>query len=217
VEFSTCDWPGRLVATAFCQGCPWSCPYCHNPALRDPRAPATLPWSDLTDLVRRRRGLLDGVVLSGGEPTVHLRFPTAARELKDLGTGVGLHTCGALPGRLEAALGALDWVGLDIKAPRRLYRQLTGSGTAADRAFDSLRLLRGSGVDHEVRTTLDLRLDEESLFELAEELLAEGVTAFTLQALRSQDGRTVLRRPSDLSAALLDRWRGSFRTLVLRE
>lgn len=217
VPLSTCDWPGRLVATAFCQGCVWTCRYCHNPALRDPFAPAPIGWSCLTDLAVRRRGLLDGVVLSGGEPTMHARFPAAVEELRDLGTAVGLHTCGALPGRLRAGLGSLDWVGLDLKAPRRLYRRITGSDSAADRAFESLRLVLGSGIDHEVRTTLDTCLDERALEELAEELLAEGVTAFTVQALRSADGGKVLRRPQDLPESLLDRWRGRFRTLVLRD
>ena len=94
---SSCDWPGQLVATAFLQGCPWRCTYCHNAAILDPRAPGTVPWRDVLDLLARRHGLLDGLVFSGGEPTRQARpVPTAARGAC-AGFGVGLHTVGHVP------------------------------------------------------------------------------------------------------------------------
>ncbi|NNH09134.1 radical SAM protein, partial [Cellulomonas fimi] len=80
---SSCDWPGRLVATAFLQGCPWRCTYCHNAAILDPRTPGVVPWSDVRDLLDRRRGLLDGVVFSGGEPTRQAGLVDAARQVRD--------------------------------------------------------------------------------------------------------------------------------------
>lgn len=190
---SSCDWPGRLVATVFLQGCPWRCTYCHNAGILDPRGPGVVPWSDVRELLARRRGLLDGVVFSGGEPTRQRALVDAAREVRAAGFGVGLHTGGAYPARLPALLPLVDWVGFDVKAPARLYRAITrvgGPATNADAAFASLRLVLDSGVDVEVRTTVDptvLRPDDVA--ELTEVLAGLGVHRHVLQEVRP-DGTT---------------------------
>lgn len=190
---STVDWPGRLVATVFLQGCPWRCTYCHNSAILDPRAPGVVPWQDVRDLLARRRGLLDGVVLSGGEPTRQAGLVAAAREVRAAGFGVGLHTSGAYPARLAALLPHVDWVGFDVKAPARLYRAVTrtGSGSAAaDRAFASLRAVLTAGVDVQVRTTVDPTvLTGADVAELTAVLADLGVRDHVLQAVRP-DGTT---------------------------
>ncbi|MCM0639941.1 anaerobic ribonucleoside-triphosphate reductase activating protein [Cellulomonas wangsupingiae] len=190
---STVDWPGRLVATAFLQGCPWRCTYCHNSAILDPCLPGVVPWSTVTDLLSRRRGLLDGLVLSGGEPTRQAGVVAAAREVKDAGFLVGLHTAGAYPARLRELIPHVDWVGLDIKAPARLYRAITraGSGTtAADKAFASLRIVLDSGVDVQVRTTVDPTvLTRGEVAELTALLADLGVRDHVLQDVRP-DGTT---------------------------
>lgn len=154
-RLSTCDWPGKLVATAFLQGCPWQCTYCQNPLLTDPTAPGAIPWRQVRDLLARRRGLLDGIVFSGGEPTRQPGLAAAATEARALGFGVGLHTAGAYPRLLALALGSLDWVGLDVKASPQRYGDVTGVAASGTRAWESLRLVRESGVDHEVRITVD--------------------------------------------------------------
>nr|WP_249670594.1 anaerobic ribonucleoside-triphosphate reductase activating protein [Cellulomonas wangleii] len=193
VPLSTVDWPGRLVATAFLQGCPWRCTYCHNSAILDPCLPGVVPWSDVTDLLARRRGLLDGLVLSGGEPTRQAGVVAAARQVKDAGFLVGLHTAGAYPARLPALLPYVDWVGLDVKAPAHLYRAITRTGgptTAADKAFASLRLVLDSGVDVQVRTTVDPTvLMDEDVAELSTLLADLGVRDHVLQQVRP-DGTT---------------------------
>lgn len=190
---STVDWPGRLVATAFLQGCPWRCTYCHNSAILDVRRPGVVPWSHVTDLLARRRGLLDGLVLSGGEPTRQPGVVAAAREVRAAGFGVGLHTAGAYPARLAALLPLVDWVGLDVKAPAHLYRAVTRAGgptTAADRAFASLRLVLDSGVDVQVRTTVDPTvLTDADVDALGKVLTDLGVRDHVLQRARP-DGTT---------------------------
>ncbi|MBO9555452.1 anaerobic ribonucleoside-triphosphate reductase activating protein [Cellulomonas sp.] len=200
---SSCDWPGRLVATVFLQGCPWRCTYCHNSAILDPRTPGTVPWSDVRDLLDRRRGLLDGVVLSGGEPLRQPGVVDAAREVREAGFGVGLHTSGAYPGRLAAMLPLLDWVGFDVKAPARLYRAVTqvgGPTTTADAAFASLRLVLGSGVDVQVRTTVDPTvMGPADVAELTTVLAGLGVRDHVLQEVRT-DGTTAEYRAA-LAAA----------------
>ncbi len=190
---SSCDWPGRLVATAFLQGCPWRCTYCHNSAILDPRTPGVVPWSDVRDLLARRRGLLDGVVFSGGEPTRQAGLVDAAREVRDAGFAVGLHTGGAYPRRLEALLPLVDWVGFDVKAPAHLYRAITRAGgptTSADATFASLQLVLESGVDVQVRTTVDPTvLTATDVEDLAATLADLGIEDHVLQEVRP-DGTT---------------------------
>lgn len=165
IPLSTVDWPGHLAAVAFLQGCPWRCVFCHNEAILDPRAPGEVSFSQVTDLLERRRGLLDGVVFSGGEPTMQPALVDAAREVRDRGFQVGLHTGGAYPARLRSLVGAADgsgsspcllsWVGLDFKAPPHLYSQVVQApGPAWERFRESFAILARSGVDVEVRTTL---------------------------------------------------------------
>lgn len=190
-RLSTCDWPDKLSVTVFCQGCPWSCSYCHNPALLDPRVPGSIPWADVADLLRHRTGLLDAVVFSGGEPTLHAQLPQAIEAARSQGFSIGLHTSGAFPGRLSALLPRVDWVGLDIKAPRSLYEVVTGSSASAGLAFESLERVIASGIDYEVRTTIDPSvLDGGALETLVEELSAAGVRAFAAQRLVSRDHLT---------------------------
>ena len=190
---SSCDWPGRLVATAFLQGCPWRCTYCHNAAILDPRAPGTVPWRDVLELLARRHGLLDGLVFSGGEPTRQRALVAAAAQVRAAGFGVGLHTSGAYPNRLPALLPLVDWVGFDVKAPVRLYRAVTrvgGPTTSADATFASLRLVLDSGVDVEVRTTVDPTvMGPDDVAELTDVLAGLGVRRHVLQRARP-DGTT---------------------------
>ncbi|CAM5783814.1 Radical SAM core domain-containing protein OS=Cellulomonas persica OX=76861 GN=CPE01_11760 PE=4 SV=1 [Cellulomonas persica] len=206
-RMSSCDWPGRLVATVFLQGCPWRCTYCHNHAILDPRAPGQVPWREVRELLTRRAGLLDGVVFSGGEPTRQTALVDAMREVRDRGFGVGLHTGGAYPRKLEALLPLVDWIGFDVKAPRHLYRAITrvgGETTAADQAFASLRMVLDSGVDVQVRTTVDPTvLSDDDVRALTATLHDLGVEDHVLQEVRP-DGTTTeyqqalaaTRRPS---------------------
>src|SRR5690606_38132990 len=98
-RLSMCDWPGELAATIFCQGCPWDCPYCHNPHLLPVTGRHEIAWREVVDFLKSRRGLLDGVVFSGGEPTLQSALPQAIAEVRDLGFRIGLHTAGPYPGR----------------------------------------------------------------------------------------------------------------------
>jgi pyruvate formate lyase activating enzyme len=153
---TTVDFPGRLACVIFTQGCPWRCPYCHNAGLRPIRSKGTVPWKKVLSFLDARRGFLDGVVFSGGEPTRNARLPEALRQVRNLGYAIGLHTAGIYPKRLGLVLPLVDWVGLDIKAPLdRRYQLLTGSPGSAMRVIISLNLVLKSGVDFQLRTTVD--------------------------------------------------------------
>lgn len=180
---TTIDFPGRLAAVVFCQGCPWRCGYCQNAHLIPPSAEKAVPWVDVLAFLERRRGLLEGVVFSGGEPTLQAGLPEALRQVRDLGFATGLHTAGPYPERLAAVLPLLDWVGFDVKAKAQAYPTLTAGGPASgERAWESLRRVLASGVACEVRTTVhpDL-LPEAELLSLASTLAEAGVTDYALQ------------------------------------
>ena len=190
VALSTVDWPGKLVATAFLQGCPWRCTYCHNAGILDTRTPGVVPWSALRELLAKRHGLLDGVVFSGGEPTRQVGLIDAVRDVKGEGFMVGLHTGGAYPARLAPLLPYVDWIGFDVKAPAHLYRAITrvgGETTTADRAFESLRMVLDAGIDVQVRTTVDPTvLTDDDVHELTDVLFDMGVREHVLQEVRAE-------------------------------
>jgi pyruvate formate lyase activating enzyme len=179
---TTIDFPGRLAAVLFCQGCPWRCGYCHNPDLLDAGVAGKVSWDQVRAFLRRRRGLLDGVVFSGGEPTLQSGLHDALGEVRAIGFETALHTGGMYPDRLARLLPQLDWVGLDIKGPWQRIDAITGSRHSASRVQASLQCLLASGVAHECRTTWHPGLfGIDELIELADELAALGVKTWALQ------------------------------------
>lgn len=200
---TTIDLPGCLSAVVYCQGCPWRCPYCHNPQLLPARGTGALGWQELMAFLERRRGLLDGVVFSGGEPTLQRGLADALRQVRALGFRTGLHTAGPYPRRLARALSWLDWVGMDIKAPFGDYEGVTGVPGSGDRARQSARLIVNSGVSYEFRTTVDGPLLEPGrLARLARELEALGARHYVLQECRSGPApRTVIPEAATVDLA----------------
>ncbi|GEO81966.1 anaerobic ribonucleoside-triphosphate reductase activating protein [Pararhodospirillum oryzae] len=184
-RLSTCDWPGQLVATVFCQGCPWRCAYCHNPHLWPAGTPALVSWDEVLAFLDTRRGLLDGVVFSGGEALWQPGLPEAMAAVRALGFRVGLHTGGAFPRRLAAVLPLLDWIGFDVKAPFAAYDALTRMPGSGARARESLRQVLAAGVPVDVRTTVHpALLDEAGLRALDADLAALGAPPIRHQPFR---------------------------------
>lgn len=183
---TTLDYPDHLACVVFLQGCPLRCGYCHNPGMLEPRRAATGEWAEVEALLERRQGLLEGVVFSGGEPTLHADLPAAAARARALGFKVGLHTAGVYPRRLAETLPHLDWVGLDVKGPVARFDAIVGRPGMGAAHARSLELLLASGIDFECRTTLHWRdLDLASLRRLALDLSAQGVTRYALQVART--------------------------------
>ena len=138
------DYPGKLAATVFTGGCNLRCPFCHNALL-------------VTRLAETRRGLLDGVVLTGGEPLLQPDAADFLRKVRELGFAVKLDTNGCDPARLAEILnqGLVDYVAMDVKnAPARYAETVGIPGFNPAPVEESIRLLRKSTVDYEFRTTL---------------------------------------------------------------
>jgi len=173
LPMTTVDYPDRLAAVVFCQGCPMRCRYCHNPELLPRGGENRIPWASVLDFLRSRRGLLDAVVFSGGEPTQQSALPEAIRQVRALGFEIGLHTSGVYPERLARLLPLLDWVGLDIKALPEDYPALTGMPGSGRLAWRSAELLTASGTPCQLRTTHHPALmDEDRRHELQARLQA---------------------------------------------
>lgn len=203
VPFSAIDWPGKLSAVAFLQGCPWNCGYCQNPDLLDMKVPGAIPWAEVRATLEHREGLLDGLVFSGGEPTRQRAMLDAAVEIAGLGFGTAVHTAGAYPDRLEALLPHLAWVGLDIKASPSRYAEITRRAASGEKAWASLDLVVASGVDYEVRLTVDPTIMTlEDVEEVVAELHRRGAKPPVLQEARAQGARTAyVERIGDLRLA----------------
>ena len=112
--FSLVDFPGQIAAVVFMQGCPWRCPFCYNTALQAIDASTNFLWDKFVEFLSSRRGKLDAVVFSGGEPLVQNDLAEAITEVKALGYKIGMHTGGYRPAQLQKVLPLLDWVGFDI-------------------------------------------------------------------------------------------------------
>ncbi len=189
VPFTTTDYPDALAAVVFCQGCPWRCGYCHNPHLIPARAEdaesTDRDFGRIVEWLATRRGLLDAVVFSGGEPTVQAGLADAIAAVREMDFAIGLHTGGANPQRLAQVLPRVDWVGLDIKAPTAEYASLTGVAGSGIAALASLDLVLSAGAAFEVRTTVHPRLTTSGVLErIACELAARGIDRWVLQPFR---------------------------------
>lgn len=185
--FSIVDFPNHMAAVVFLQGCPWRCPFCYNKSLQSLEAPKNPLWTfeKLLNFLERRKGFLDAVVFSGGEPLVHPGLFDAIESVKKMGYIVGLHTGGYNPSALKKGLSLLDWVGLDIKGPKEKYQILTGGFRAFDDVQKSLKLLVETKISFECRTTCDPKLlDVEDLFEIGRFLKDEGIKEYYLQKYR---------------------------------
>jgi len=165
ISTSFIDWPGHVVAVIFTKGCNWRCPFCHNGPLALGIA-EELDVGAILDDIARRASFLDGVVVSGGEPTIHGSLPSLLRRIKGAGLAVKLDTNGSNPSAIGELLneGLIDAVAMDIKGPWDKYERLAGVTVDVELVKRSVELLKNSSVEVEFRTTYVPHLmDEEDL------------------------------------------------------
>jgi len=188
LETSFVDWPGNICAVLFLGGCNFRCPYCHNPHLvLSPTELDEIPWEDVASSLRRLRGWVDGVCITGGEPTLHPQLMRLLWEIQALGLQAKLDTNGSRPHVIAELLihGLLQAVSIDLKAPLRAvpYARACGVDPPLEEIRRSLEILGGSSVELEFRTTVVPGLVEEGdLLEMASSLPSRG--RYTLQGFR---------------------------------
>ncbi|OQY05948.1 MAG: anaerobic ribonucleoside-triphosphate reductase activating protein [Planctomycetales bacterium 4572_13] len=161
IPCSLSDYPGKIVAVVFTQGCNYQCPFCHNGSLIPGYVSNDLLIAEehFIEFLRYRNNQLDGVVVSGGEPTIHRELPDFLKRIKDIWYAVKLDTNGSRPKMLEKILDSklVDYIAMDIKAPLDKYEALSGCHLTSRGIHDlkkSISLIAQSGIDHEFRTTV---------------------------------------------------------------
>lgn len=181
------DFPDHTACILWFGGCNMRCAYCHNPELVLGKK-QKLPWKDIRQFLQERKGLLDGVVLSGGECTLSPDLPELVKHIRKLGYKVKLDTNGLRPDVLDTLLSKkqLDYVALDYKAPRVKFAAVTGKPDF-DRFHRSLEILCKSDVPFEVRTTVHTALlDEADIAAIMQDLQETGFTGdYYLQNFQS--------------------------------
>ena len=182
------DYPGKVACILFTPGCNYRCPFCHNASLVLPdRQTDALPEEQALQFLQKRRGVLDGVVITGGEPLLHDGLAEFLKKIKQMGYSIKLDTNGALPERLYCLVneGLLDYVAMDIKNSPQLYALTTGcKNVDLDAVAQSKDFLLSGTVPYEFRTTVVKGLHtEQSLIEAAEWI--NGAKAYFLQQYKN--------------------------------
>lgn len=184
------DYPGHVAATIFVGGCNFRCPFCHNGQLvLDVAGQPVIPEEEVLAYLKKRRGVLEGVCITGGEPTLQEDLAVFIHSLKDLGYLVKLDTNGYRPEVLRALLQEelLDYVAMDIKASSKKYPPATGmSAFQFEQIMESIRLLMEGMVPYEFRTTVVKGIHEVEDFDEIGQLL-QGCLAYYLQGFRESD------------------------------
>ena len=178
------NYPGYVASTVFTCGCNFRCPYCHNPEFvimgsDETYFGETYTEEEILAHLQKRKGFLDALVVSGGEPTLHKDLAPFMRKVKAMGLKIKLDTNGSRPEVIRNLIedGLLDYVAMDLKAPLDKYRLVGFDDTQA--IEESMKLLRDSGIDHEFRTTCPRIFLQESDFTQMADLV--GTSPWILQ------------------------------------
>ncbi len=164
------DYPGKVACTVFLQGCNLRCPFCHNSGLLDMAGEDLVEAEALLAFLEKRRGLLDGVCITGGEPTLQADLANLIRRIKALGYLVKLDTNGTRPEVLKHLVGEglIDYVAMDIKNCPGRYAQTAGAAPMKQ-IEQSIRFLLTGDLDYELRTTVVEELhDEQSILDMGQ-------------------------------------------------
>ena len=183
------DFPGHVACTVFLGGCDFRCPFCHNFQLVDGTAPPTMETADLLSFLETRRGILEGVAITGGEPCLQKDLPELCRAIKALGYPVKLDTNGTHPAMLAQLIdeGLVDYVAMDIKNSKEKYAMTCGlESVDITPVEESVRVLLSGNIDYEFRTTVVKEFHTAADFQAIASWIA-GAKAYYLQSFTDRD------------------------------
>jgi pyruvate formate lyase activating enzyme len=182
-KVSLIDYPGLICATIFLQGCNFKCSYCHNPELVDTRLfQSCIKENEVLDFLSMRRGKLDAVTITGGEPTIHDDLTPFIKKIRKMKFAVKLDTNGSQPQVIKTLLDEklLDFIAMDIKAPLEKYKSVVKVPVNSDLIKESIRLILKAKIQHEFRTTIvESQLEEKDIQQIAK--LISGANSYALQ------------------------------------
>jgi pyruvate formate lyase activating enzyme len=191
LETSFLEWPGKIASVIFLPGCNFRCPYCHNhPLILAPEQLPIIPLEAIISFLEGQRDWVDGVVITGGEPTLCKELPFLIQHFRERGFRVKLDTNGSNPALLKELLDnhLLDYVAMDIKAPleENKYNSVTGVKMDLSKITASIRLLLNADIPYEFRTTiLPLFLTPEDVMDIGSAI--KGAKKYVLQNFSSQN------------------------------
>lgn len=180
------DFPGAVACTVFTSGCNLRCPFCHNsPLIGKLPDEELISEKDLFDLLKKRKGVLDGVAVTGGEPLMQPDIEQFIKKIKDEGFKVKLDTNGTYPDKLKGLIekGLVDYVAMDIKAPLDKYKTVGGTEVFNDKIKESVDILLKSSIPYEFRTTVVNELHDACDFDKIGELI-KGADAYYIQSFK---------------------------------
>lgn len=160
------DYPGKTACTVFTPGCNFRCPFCHNALLVTHKVTDFISEEEFFAFLSKRKGILDGVCITGGEPTLQKDLTDFMKKIKDMGFEIKLDTNGYLPEVIEDVINKnlCDYIAMDIKASLSGYGNATGVNIDTDKIRKSIELIEKSGIPHEFRTTVTKELHEKEDF-----------------------------------------------------
>lgn len=189
IKLSLVDYPGKTAAVVFTQGCNFRCPYCHNKDLVLPECfQEPVPEAEVMDYLCKRQGMIGGVVVTGGEPTLQKDLAEFLSKIKSLGYSVKLDTNGHRPDVLKNVIEQklVDFIAMDVKAPLGRYEALAGVKIDPRLLQESIEIIKNSGLAYQLRTTLVKQLHRpDDLPALAE--LVKGARCYKLQNFTCRD------------------------------
>lgn len=182
------DYPGKISAVLFLSGCNFRCPYCHNPELAKglSECPAFVNETWVFDFLKKRKGFLDGVVISGGEPTIHHDLLGLCDKLKKMGFPIKVDTNGSRPQVIQKLIksGLVDYIAMDIKTDPANYFSLVDTGFNPESILKSIQIIMDSDIGYEFRTTCIRPLVNEHIIEQIAHLI-KGSSLYALQRFRN--------------------------------
>ncbi|MBE0069675.1 anaerobic ribonucleoside-triphosphate reductase activating protein [Thermoanaerobacterium thermosaccharolyticum] len=185
---SLADYPGKVASTVFTSGCNFTCPYCHNSQLIDLQK-SIKSEEEFIDYLKKRKNLIDGVCITGGEPTLWKDLKNFIKTIRDLGFSVKLDTNGSRPNVIEDLLNdnLLDYIAMDVKAPKNKYGLFVKNNEDIERIVKSIDLIKNSGIDYEFRTTVNEKLLSTDDF-LSIANMISGCKRYVLQRYKYSEG-----------------------------
>ncbi len=222
-RISLIDYPGKICAVVFTQGCNFRCPYCHNPELVDPgQYGPMIPEEEIFTFLEKRRGKLDAVNVTGGEPTLQADLERFLLNTREMGFLIKVDTNGSQPDVLEKLIrkGLVDYLAMDLKGPLTTYRRIAYAKNSIPAIRKSIDLITTSGIEHEFRTTVvRSQLDPDDLLSMAKML--KNTDLYVLQTFipsKTLDPSFLSERPysPEEFAAIHERLEKEHRRVIIR-
>ncbi len=201
-KLSLIDFPETISSIVFTAGCNFRCPYCHNPDLINNYSGKLLSEPDILEILKNSKKMIDGVVITGGEPTLQSDLPEFLTALRAIRFKIKLDTNGSNPKMVSDLLknNLVDYVAMDIKAPKNKYIFISGENFKYEHFLESMEILRSSDISYEFRTTIYPNLFEiEDYFEIAKDLLPK--EKYYLQDIRYEKTLGGITKPDKVHSS----------------